>query len=93
MGDITESKHILAVLGLIAAVILVIIGAWLLLMGWPLLIAIFIFIVFAVIIIVLVIMALMFIAAIPMYFLKRPETQDGTYDIDDIRSIKEDERK
>ena len=89
-----ESKYVLAALGLIAAVILVIIGAWVPLMGWPLLVAIFIFIIFAIIIVALIIAALVFILAIPFYFLKKgPKAEDGTYRIDEVRSIKEDEKK
>ena len=81
-------------MGLIAAIILVIIGAWLLLMGWPLLVAIFRFIIFAAIIIFLIVLALTFILAIPFYFLKKgPKAEDGSYRIEEIRPIKEDERK
>jgi len=87
LGDSTETKYILAVLGLIAAIILVIIGAWLLLMGWPLLVAIFIFIVFAAIIIFLIL-------AIPFYFLKKgPKAEDGNYRIEEVHPVREDEKK
>jgi maltodextrin utilization protein YvdJ len=79
---------------LIAAIILVIIGAWILLLGWPLLVALFIFIVFAAIIIFLIVAALVFILAIPFFFLKKgPKAEDGSYRIEEIHSIKEDERK
>jgi hypothetical protein len=74
-------------------VIAVIIGAWILLMGWPILVAILILIVFAVIIIALIIGALMFIAAIPLFFIKDSKTQEGSYSIEDVRSIKEEEKK
>jgi hypothetical protein len=84
---------VLAALGLIAAVILVIIGAWILLMGWPLLVAAIIFIIFAVIIGTLVIGVLVFIAAIPLFFIKSPETQNGSYSIEDVRPIREEEKK
>jgi len=94
LGDSTETKYILAVLGLIAAIILVIIGAWLLLMGWPLLVAIFIFIVFAAIIIFLILVALVFILAIPFYFLKKgPKAEDGNYRIEEVHPVREDEKK
>ncbi len=88
-----ETKYILAAVGLTGAVLLAILGAWLLLIGWPLLVAIALFVVFAVIILVLVVGVLIFVLAVPMYFVKEPKTQDGSYSIDDVRSIKEDEKK
>lgn len=58
------------------------------------LIAIAIFVIFVIVIIGLILFALVFILAIPFYFLKKgPTSEEGTYRIEDVRSIKEDEKK
>jgi fatty acid desaturase len=88
-----ESKHVLAALGLLAAIIAAIVGIWILLLGWPLLVAVVIFVVFAVIVLVILFGVLVAIAAVPVYFLKRRGPEEGTYRIEDLKSIKEDERK
>ena len=63
-------------------------------MGWPFLVALFIFIVFVVIIIALIFFALVFVLAIPFYFFKKgPASEEGSYRIEDVHSIKEDEKK
>ena len=88
-----ESKHVLTALGLLAAIIAAIVGIWILLMGWPLLVAAIIFVIFAVIVLAILFGVLVAIAAVPVYFLKRRGPEAGTYRIDDVKSIKEDEKK
>jgi len=88
-----ESRYIMAALGLVAAIIAAVLGAYIILQGWPLIVAAIIFIIFAIIVVVLILGVLMVVAALPMYFLKRGNVEEGSYRLEEVKPVREDEGK
>lgn len=88
-----ESRYVLAVLGFVAAIIATVLGFYIILLGWPLLVAGILFIIFATAVAVLMLGALMVAAAVPMYFLKRGKVEEGSYRLDEVKPVREDEGK
>lgn len=90
----SATRAILAILALGLVVFLGLGLLWLLLWGFPTLMAILAFIVVAAIVFAVLLGILVALSAIPFYFLKRDGKADnGSYSIEEVRSIKEDERK
>ena len=84
---------LLSVLGVAAAIVLVVVLIWVLLLGWPLLVAIGIVIMFALVIGGILLGLLVFLSAIPCYFVKRREPEWGDYRLEDVRDPNDRERR
>ena len=81
---------LLAIVVVIAAIALI----FLLLVSLPLIIAAIALIVLVVIVVVFLLLILGVLLGIPYYFLKRgPRSEEGRYDVGEVKSIKEDEKK
>lgn|GEM_PF-4671680 len=89
----SASRAILAVLGLAMAVFVGLGLLWLLLWGFPTLLAILAFILVAVIVFSVLLGILVALSAIPLYCLKRRGTEMGSYRIEQLSSVEEDERR
>lgn len=90
----TPGRAMLAIVLLALAVFIGLGTIWLLLWGFATILAVIAFLVVAVVIFAVLLGILVFLAAIPYYVLKGGRgPEPGTYRIEDVRPVREDEKK